>query len=327
MRRREFIGLVGGAAAWPLAVRAQQTAMPVIGFFNNGSASTSSRQVEAFSSGLEEMGYVEGRNVTIEHNWLEGRYDRLPSLMAALVHRQAAVITTLGSVPAVRAAKAATATIPIVFGVPVNPVQLGLVESLARPGGNATGINFFSAEVSAKRLRLMRDLIPNATRIGLLVNPANAAIAETTTREVQEAARAIGVSIQILPASTPGEIEAAFAALKSEHADALLVGADGFFFGRAAQFDALATNIRIPVSYAQIDFVMAGGLMSYGADFADVHHQVAVYAGKILKGAKPADLPVLQSTKFQFAINLRAVRALGIEVPSGLLAIADEVIE
>jgi ABC-type uncharacterized transport system substrate-binding protein len=328
MKRREFITLLGGATvAWPLAAHAQQPALPVIGFFNNGSASASERQIAAFRKGLEESGYAEGRNVTVEYYWLEGQYDRLPSLMADLVRRHAAVITTLGSVPAARAAKAATSTIPIVFGTPVNPVQLGLVESLARPGGNATGVNFFSGEVSAKRLRLMHDLIPKAVRIGLLVNPANPSIAESTTREVEDGARSIAVTIQILKASTVSEIDAAFATLESDHIDGVLVSPDGFFLGRADQFATLAANKRIPASYAQTDYVTAGGLMSYGADFADVHRQVAVYAGKILKGAKPADLPVLQSTKFEFAINLQTARALAIEVPSGLLSIADEVVE
>jgi putative ABC transport system substrate-binding protein len=328
MKRRDFITMLGGtAAAWPLAARAQQATKPLIGFFNNGSADANVREKAAFSKGLNEGGYADGENVTVEHHWLEGQYDRLPALMADLVNRQAAVIATLGSMPAVRAAKAATATIPIVFGVPGDPVQLGLVASLARPGGNATGINFFSAEVSAKRLRLLHDLIPKAVRVAALVNPANASIAASTLKEVQEAAPTIGLQIQNLNASTVGEIDAIFAAFERDRPDALFVAPDGFFLGRAVQFAILTARDRIPATYAQSDYVAVGGLMSYGTDLADMFRQVAVYTTDILKGAKPTDLPVLQSTKFEFAVNQQTARALGIEVPSGLLAIADEVIE
>jgi putative tryptophan/tyrosine transport system substrate-binding protein len=328
MRRREFITLFGGAAAtWPLTARAQQPAMPVVGFIRDGSADGSARFVAAFRKGLNETGYVEGQNVTVEYHWLEGQYDRLPALITDLVRRQVAVIATPGFTPAALAAKAATATIPIVFGVTQDPVQLGLVASLARPGGNATGINFFANEVVAKRLRLLHDSVPKAVRVALLINPANGPSAESTLRAVQEAAPTIGLQIQILNASTIGEIDAAFATLAHERPDALFVAGDSFFTSRRVQFATLTTRDRIPAAYGQRDFVAAGGLMSYGTDLADMFHQVGVYTGSILKGAKPADLPVLQSTKFEFVINLQTARALGIEVPPGVLSIADEVIE
>jgi putative tryptophan/tyrosine transport system substrate-binding protein len=276
---------------------------------------------------LNGSGYVEGQNVTVEYHWLEGQYDRLPALMADLVRRQVAVIATTGSVPAVLAAKAATATIPIVFGVPQDPVELGLVASLARPGGNATGTNFFASEVAAKRLRLLHDLLPKAVRVAVLVNPANAATAEPTLREVQEAAPGIGVQTQILNAKTIGEIDGAFAGLARDRPDALFVAPDGFFTSRAVQFATLTARERIPAAYAASNFVAAGGLMSYGTDLVDAFHQVGVYTGRILKGAKPADLPVTQSTKFKFVINLQTARTLGIDVPPGVLSIADKVIE
>jgi putative tryptophan/tyrosine transport system substrate-binding protein len=328
MRRREFITLLGGAAAaWPLAARAQQPELPVVGVIDGGSADASARWVIRFRKGLNETGYVEGKNVTVEYHWLEGQYDHLPALMADLVRRRVAVIATPASPPAALAAKAATATIPIVFGVGDDPVKLGLVASLARPGGNATGINFFQQEVVAKRLRLLHDLVPKAVRVAVLVNPGNALIAESTLRDVQQAAPTLGLQIQILKASTIGEIDAAFATLAREHPDALFVAPDVFFASRRVQFATLAARDRIPAAYTNPDYIAAGGLMSYGTDVADTYHQVAVYTGSILKGAKPADLPVLQSTKFVFAINLQTARALGIEVPPGLLAIADEVIE
>jgi putative ABC transport system substrate-binding protein len=322
--RRKFIAAFGGAAAlWPLVVRAQQPALPVVGLINGGSPDASARSVEAFRRGLNETGYVEGQNVTAEYHWLEGQYDRLSALAADLVRRQVAVIATPGSTPATLAAKAATATIPIVFGVPGDPVQLGLVASLARPGGNATGIK----EVAAKRLRLLHDLVPKAVRIVVLVNPAVASIAEATKQDVQNAAPAMGLQIQILNATTIGEIDAAFASLARERPDALFFAPDSFFSSRRGQFATLTARDRIPAAYSQRDYVAAGGLMSYGTDRADEFHQVGVYTGSILKGAKPADLPVLQSTKFEFVINLQTARALGIEVASGLLSIADEVIE
>jgi putative ABC transport system substrate-binding protein len=327
MKRREFITLLGSAAAaWPYAASAQQPALPVVGLIRDGSADANARYVAAFRKGLNETGYVEGQNVTVEYHWLEGQYDRLPALMADLVRRQVAVIATPGSAGTF-AAKAATATIPIVFGVGEDPVRLGLVASLARPGGNATGINFFTSEVVAKRLRLLHDFAPKAIRIAVLVNPANASIAETTLREVQEAAPTIGLQIQIHNASTIGEIDAAFTTFAHERPDALFVAADAFFLDRRVQLATLTARDMIPAAYGNRDLVAAGGLMSYGTDLAAVFHQVGVYTGSILKGAKPADLPVLQSTKFEFVINLQTARALGIEVPPGVLSIADEVIE
>jgi putative ABC transport system substrate-binding protein len=316
--RRQFMSALGGAAiASPLAARAQQPELPVVAFVNAGSADGSATRVAAFRKGLNESSYVEGQNVMVEYHWLEGQYDRLPALMADLVRRQVAVIATPGSTPAALAAKAATATIPIVFGVGEDPVRHGLVASLAQPGGNATGINFFVQEVGAKRLRLLHDLIPKAVRVAVLLNPANAPGAESTLREVREAAPAIGLQIQILNASTTGEIDAAFAGFAHEYPDALFVGSDAFFTSRRGQFATLTARDRIPAAYATHEFVEAGGLMSYGTDIADSFRQVGIYAGSILKGTKPANLPVLQSTKFEFAINLQTVRALGIEVPPG----------
>ena len=327
MRRREVITLLGATAAWPLAARAQQPALPVVAFINAGSADANPRNVAAFRKGLGETGYVERENVTLEYHWLEGQYDRLPVLMADLVRRQVAVIATPASTPAALAAKAATATIPIVFGVGEDPVQLGLVASLARPGGNATGINVLTQEVTAKRLRLLHDLVPKAVRIAVLVNPASASIAESTIRDTQEAAPTIGLQIQIFNATTIDEIDAALTALARERLDALVVVPDAFFASRAVQFATLTTRDRIPAAYTIRDYVAAGGLMSYGTDLEDMFHQVGVYTGTILKGAKPADLPVAQSTKFEFAINLQTARALGIAVPPGVLSIADQVIE
>jgi putative ABC transport system substrate-binding protein len=326
MKRRQFITLLGGAASWPLEARAQQPALPVIGFIRDGSADANARYVAGFRKGLVESGYVEGQNVTVEYHWLEGHYDRLPALLADLVRRRVTVIATPGTVPTL-AAKAATSTIPIVFGVGQDPVPLGLVASLARPGGNATGINFFGQEMVAKRLRLLRDLLPKAVRVAVLLNPAIAADAESTLREVQEAAPIIGLQIQTFNATTTGEIDAAFAILAHERPDALFVAPGAFFVSRRVQLVTLTAVHRIPAIYANRETVAAGGLMSYGTDISDSFHQIGVYAGKILKGAKPPDLPVVQSTKFELVMNIQTARALGIEVPSGLLAIADEVIE
>jgi putative ABC transport system substrate-binding protein len=327
MRRREFITLLGGTmVAWPLAASAQQPALPVVGFISGGSVDAFAREAAAFRTGLNETGYVEDQNVTVEYHWLEGHYDRLPALMADLVHRQVAVIATPGSMPAALAAKAATATIPIVFGVGEDPVQLGLVASLARPSGNATGINYFVNEVVAKRLRLLQDLVPKAVRIALLVNPANPSV-KSTLREVQEAAPAIGLQIQTINATTIGEIDAAFATLAHERPDAIFVAPDSYLNSRRVQLAILTAANKILATYTNRDYVAVGGLMSYGTDLADPFHQVGVYTGKILKGAKPADLPVLQSAKFEFVINLSTARALGIEIPPGVLSIADEVIE
>jgi putative ABC transport system substrate-binding protein len=282
--------------------------------------------VAGFRKGLNETGYVEGQNVTVEYHWLEGQYDRLPALMADLVRRQVAVIATLGNVPAL-AAKAATATIPIVFSVADDPARLGLVTSLARPAGNATGFNILVQEVTAKRLRLLHDLVPKAVRIAVLINPANASSTESTVREVQKAAPTMELQIQFLNASTIGEIDAAFVTLARERSDALFVAGDAFFTSRSGQFAILTARDRIPAAYPIREFVAAGGLMSYGTDFVDMFRQAGVYTGSILKGAKPADLPVLQSTKFEFVINLQTARALGIEVPPGVISVADEVIE
>jgi putative ABC transport system substrate-binding protein len=327
MRRREFFTLLGGAAAWPNRARAQQPATPVVALINGGSADSNARTVAAFRNGLNETGYVEGKSATVEYHWLEGQYDRLPALVADLLRRRVAVIATPASTQAALAAKAATATIPIVFGVGQDPVQLGLVASLARPGGNATGINAFVNEVVAKRLRLLHDLLPRAVRIAVLVNPALATTAASTLREAQESAPTLGLQIHVLNASTIGEIDAAFATFARERPDALFVATDGFFTSRRGQFATLTARDKIPAAYPERDTVAAGGLMSYGTDVADMWRQVGVYTGSILKGAKPADLPVAQSTKFEFVINLQTARALGIEVPPGVLAIADEVID
>jgi putative ABC transport system substrate-binding protein len=328
MNRREFITLLGGvAAAWPLGARAQQAAMPVVGFVNAGSPEASAHRTTAFRKGLNETGYVEGQNVAVEYHWLEGQYDRLPALMADLVRRRVAVIATPASNYAAQAAKAATTTIPIVFGVGEDPVKLGLVASLARPNGNATGINFFFQEVVAKRLGLLHELVPKAVRIAVLINPANAPVAETTLREVPEAARAIGLQIQVLNASTSREIESAFATLVRDRAEALFVAPDGFFVSRRVQFVTLATRFGIPSAHTAREEVEAGGLMSYGSNTPDMFRQVGVYTGQILKGAKPADLPVLQSTKFEFVINMQTARALGLEVPNSVQLLADEMIE
>jgi len=325
--RRELIAALGGAATWSLTAHAQQSAMPVVGFIYGGSADGDARFAVAFRKGLNETNAVEGQNVMVEYHWLQGHYDRLPALMADLINRRVAVIATPASGPAALAAKAATATIPIVFGVAEDPTHLGLVASLARPGGNATGINFFSREVVAKRLRLLHDLVPKAVRIAVLVNPTNASSARITLQEAQEAAPAIGLKIQILNATTIDEIDAAFTTFARERPDALFVAGDGFFSSRRGQFATLAARDRIPSAYSERDYAAVGGLMSYGTDLSEVFHQVGVYTGSILKGAKPADLPVLQSTKFEFVINLQTARALGIEVPSGVLSIADEVVE
>jgi putative ABC transport system substrate-binding protein len=326
LRRRDFITLLGGAAAWPIAARAQQLAVPVIGFVSLGSAAAGTDRARAFRKGLSQAGAIEGRDATIEEHWLDGQYDRLPTLMADLVRRRVAVIATPGSSPASIAAKAATTTIPVVFGVGDDPVRLGLVASLARPGGNATGINFFAQELVTKQFGLLHELVPNALRVAVLLNPANALASEAVSRDAQDAARVIGLQIQFLSATTIGEIDAAFASAARERFDALFVAGDAFFTGRRVQFATLAAR-QIPVVYNSRDFVEAGGLMSYGTEVLDMYRQVGVYAGSVLKGAKPADLPVVQSTKFELVINLETARLLGIAVPPTLLAIADEVIE
>jgi putative tryptophan/tyrosine transport system substrate-binding protein len=323
MRRREFIAGLGGAAAWPLAARAQQRpAMTVIGVVHSGSGFN----LAPFRKGLSESGYVEGQNVTVEYHWLEGQYDRLPALMADLVRRRVAVIATPASTAGAIAAKAATTTIPIVFAIGEDPVKLGLVASFARPGGNATGVDDFLQEVTGKRLGLLHELVPKAVRFAVLVNPANATVTEFTLRGVQEAARVIGLQIQVLNATTIGEIDAAFASLAHDRADALFLAPDAFLNSQGVQIATLAARDRIPAAYAIPQIAAAGGLMSYGAPFAEAAYQVGVYTGKILKGAKPADLPVVQPTKFLFVINLKTANALGLAIPPNLLALA-EVIE
>jgi putative ABC transport system substrate-binding protein len=325
IRRREFIFTLGGAAAaWPLAARAQQPAMPVVGFLNGGSPDTS--RVAAFRRGLNETGYVEGHNVAVEYRWAEGKYDQLPALARDLVRRQVTVIAATSSAAAMTA-KTATTTIPIVFLVGEDPVKLGLVASLARPGGNLTGINFFANELVTKRLALLHELVPNAVRIAVLVNPANASVAETVSRDIREAARARGLQIKVLNASTIREIDAAFATLESERANALFVAGEAFFTSRRVQFAVLAVRHTIPAIYSTREYPEVGGLMSYGTDVADRFRQAGVTTGQILKGAKPADLPVTQSTKFELVINLQTARSLRIEVPPAVLSIADEVIE
>jgi putative ABC transport system substrate-binding protein len=329
MKRREFITFLGGAAAtWPLAARAQQQpALPVVGLLNTGSPEAFAPYAAAFRNGLDQAGYVESQNVTVEYHWLEGQYERMPALIADLVRRRVAVIATPGFTQAALAAKAATTTIPIVFGVADDPVKLGLVASLARPGGNATGINFFFNEVMPKRLRLLHDLVPKAVRIAVLVNPANTTVTETTLRDIPEAAGAIGLQIQVLKASNTREIDAAFASMAQDRADALFLAPDAFFTSRAGQFATLSARDRLPTSCANRRMVEAGLLMSYGTSIADAFRQVGIYTGNILKGANPAELPVLQSTKFEFLINLQTARALGLEVAPHLQQLADEVIE
>jgi putative tryptophan/tyrosine transport system substrate-binding protein len=328
MRRREFVSLFGGAAvAWPLSARAQQPATPVIGFLNAASPDTQADRLRWFRQGLKETGYVEGENLSIDYRWAENQFDRLPSLATELVRRQVTVIVTSGGSGPALAAKAATATIPIVFTVPEDPVRLGLVASLARPGGNATGINFFSNEVLAKRLELLRGLVPAITRVAVLISPDKATDTDGMLREVEAATRAMGLKIQVVNANTSREIDAAFATFVRERPDALFVSGGPFLLSRRIQLALLAARHAVPASYGSREYVEIGGLMSYGANLLDAHRQVGVYAGRILKGAKPADLPVVQSTKLELIINLQAATAVGLEVPAALLARADEVIE
>ena len=327
MKRRAFIAALGGAAAWPLAARAQQAAWPVIGFLNTTSPDGYTERLRALRQGLKDTGYVEGENVAIEYRWAENRSDRLAELAAELVRRRVAVIVTTGASASAFAAKAVTATVPIVFIVPEDPVRLGLVASLARPGGNLTGINLFIGELTTKRLELLRELVPATTRVAVLVNPVNAAITETTLRDVEPAARAMGLQVHFLNASTSREIDLAFAAIAGERADALFVASDPFFVTRRVQLANLASHYSIPATYAVREIAEAGGLMTYGTSGTEALHQTGVIAGRILKGAKPADIPVVQSTKFEFVINAQTARMLGLAVSSSLLARADEVIE
>jgi putative ABC transport system substrate-binding protein len=328
VKRRTFITLLGGsAAAWPLVARAQQPAMPVIGWLNPTSPDFFADGLRGFRQGLKDTGYVEGENVSIEYRWAENQMDRLPALAAELVRRRVSVIVASGGFDPVFAAKTATTTIPIAFLFGDDPVKAGLVASLARPGGNLTGINFFTGELAAKRLELLRELVPRAARIAVLVNPANAAITVSTLRDVETAARAMGLQIQVLTADTSREIDAAFATFVRERPDALFVGPAPFFTQRRVQLIQLEARHAIPATYSGRQFAEAGGLMSYGASLTDSLRQVGVYAGRILKGAKPADLPVVQASKFELVINAQTARMLGITVPPSLLATADEVIE
>jgi ABC-type uncharacterized transport system substrate-binding protein len=328
MRRREFITLLGGAtASWPLAAHAQQPAMPVIGFLDSRPPDGMTERVRAFRQGLKDTGIVEGDNVTIEYRWAENQIDRLPALAADLVQRRVAVIAVPGGPASALAAKAATSTIPIVFVVNEDPVRLGLVASLARPGGNATGINILIGELVAKRLELLRELVPGAARVAVLVNPANATSTETTLRDVEPAARAIGLQIQVLNASTSREIDAAFATFVRERPDALFVSTDALFMSRRVQLANLASRHAVPATYSTREITEVGGLMSYGSNIQDAWRQAGIYTGRILKGAKPVDLPVVQATKFELVINAQTARMLDLTVPPTLFATADEVIE
>jgi len=328
VKRRDVITLIGGAAAWPLAARAQQPAMPVIGLLGAiSSPDTDADNLRAFRQGLKDNGYVEGENVAILYRYAQNQMDRLPELAAELVRRQVAVIAAVHGPPAAFAAKAATTTIPIVFTVSEDPVRTGLVASLARPGGNLTGINFLSQELAAKRLELLRELVPGATRVAVLVNPANAGQTDATLRDVQPAARAIGLHIQVLSANTNGEIDAAFATFERERPDALFIGSSAYFTSRRVQLVQLAARYTMPTAYVGRQYVDIGGLMSYGANLADVWRQLGVYTGRVLKGAKPADMPVVQASKFELLINHQTARMLRLTVPPTLLTAADEVIE
>jgi putative ABC transport system substrate-binding protein len=327
MRRREFITLLGGAAAaWPLAARAQQPPMPVVGYLQSGAPGPSASYLAALRQGLSETGYVEGQNLRIEYRWAEGNYDRLPALAANLARRKVDVIATGGGPPAALAAKDATSTIPIVFVIGTDPVELGLVASLARPGGNLTGASMLLTALNPKRLELLSELVPQARKIALLVNP-NYSGADEMMRDTQEAARAKGVQLHVVKARTEGEIDAAFATLVQLHVGALVVGNDTFFDGRREQLVEMAARHAIPTIYGWRVFAAAGGLISYGPSIASAYRQAGAYVGRILAGDKPADLPVQQPTKFELVINLKTAKALGLQIPDKLLALADEVIE
>jgi putative ABC transport system substrate-binding protein len=327
MQRREFIILLGGtAAAWPLTARAQQSAMPVIGFVNVASAKGHAPHLSAFLKGLSEAGYVDSRNVAIEYRWAEGRADRLPAMVADLVHRQVAVIAAT-STPAALAAKAATTTIPIVFTTSSDPVQLDLVTSLSKPGGNVTGVTQTNVEIAPKRLQLLRELVPTASVMALLVNPDNPTLAETITKEVGAAARTLGLELHVLNASTERDFDGVFAKLTQLRAGGLVIGGDTFFIDRSEQLAALTVRHAVPTIYQSRKFAVAGGLLSYGTDFTETYRLAGNYTGRVLKGDKPADLPVQQATKVELYINLKTAKALGVNVPNTLIGRADEVIE
>jgi putative tryptophan/tyrosine transport system substrate-binding protein len=326
MRRRDFIAGLCSSAAIPLPVHAQQSAMPVVAMIGAGSIEAAAYRVTAFRQGLNEAGYVEGRNLAVEYRWVEGRYDLIPEMVADLIRRRVAVIATPASTAAGLAVKAAT-TVPIVFGVGTDPVKLGLVASLSRPGGNITGVNFFTADLGAKRLGLLKELVPRASRVAVLSNPANAANAEATLQSVRAAGKDMGLSIHTITASTRREIDTAFAEAVRDRSDALLVSGDGFFASRRLQLALLAVRHSIPAIYSLREYPEAGGLMSYGTSLFEVHRQVGNYVGQILNGIKPSDLPVLQSTKFEFVLNTQAASLLDLEVPPTLLARTDVVIE
>jgi putative ABC transport system substrate-binding protein len=326
MKRREFITLLGGAAAWPLAVRAQQAALPVVGFLSIGSPDSNAFRVTGFRRGLNESGYVEGRNFAVEYRWAGNQVDRLPAMAVELVHIRVTVLVTPG-ILATRAAKAATSTIPILFNVGVDPVQLGLVASFNRPEGNVTGFNGFNSELGGKGFALLHELVPKAPVIGLLENPANPIIHEVTTRDVLAAAGAIGIKVQVLKASTAREIDAAFESLIQAKTGALFVPNDILFNSSIEQIVALAARHAIPAMYPSREFVMAGGLISYGGSLGEGYRQLGVYAGQILKGKSPSELPVLQPTKLELVINLKTAKELGLEVPLSLLIRLDEAIE
>jgi putative tryptophan/tyrosine transport system substrate-binding protein len=325
MKRRQFITLLGGASAWPLAARAQQPAMPVVGFLSGGS-DTFPERVRAFLQGLGETGYIEGQTVTVEYRWAEGKYERLPALAADLVRRQVNVIATPDAALTAQAAKAATTTIPIVFAAGADPVASGLVASLSRPGGNLTGVSRLNVELGPKRLALLHELVPTAVTIALLVNPANAN-AETLTRDLQAAAHTLGLDLHVLGASTDRDLDTVFAEMTKLHAGGLVIGTDPFLLARSEQLAALALRHAVPTIYQYREFAASGGLMSYAGSFTEGYHLAGLYAGRILKGAKPADLPVQQVTKVELMINLKTAKTLGLTVPPNLLAIADEVIE
>jgi ABC-type uncharacterized transport system substrate-binding protein len=324
--RRNFIALLGAAAAWPIAVRAQQPAMPVIGYLNPGVPDVYADQLRAFRDGLKENGFVEGSTVAIDYHWAENKPERLPSLADQLVRRPVNVLTSVSAPAAVAAAKATT-TVPTVFIVPEDPVRLGLVGSLARPGGNATGVNFFAAELAAKRLELLRALVPDAMRVAVLLNPAEPTIEAANRRDVEAAAAAMGLHLRIVNAGTIAELDAAFGALATDRPDALFISSGPFFADRSVQLAQLAARHAIPAIGSNRRFSQVGGLITYGTSLTDAHRQAGVYVGRILKGANPADLPVVQSTKFELVVNASTARMLGIGMPPALLATADEVIE